>query len=65
MSLTLEKLCEVLNQNFGEPFLEEGMVSADIWEDEETGEKSLAIQIGRRDVQIDSDGQVIGAGTML
>jgi len=60
--LTLERLKEIIDQNFGEPFLKEGMVTADFTYGEG---KTLAITIGRRDVEINEDGEVVGSGTML
>lgn len=64
MSVTIEQFCEIINQNFGEPFLVKDGVSAEVYTDED-GEKSLCIQIGRRDVQIGENGEVIGAGTIM
>ena len=63
MSLSLEKLCEVINENFGEPYLAKDGVSAEIIDD--NGIKVLSINIGRRDVQIDEQGEVVGCGTFL
>jgi hypothetical protein len=63
MSLSLEKLCEVINQNFGEPYLSKDGVSAEIIDDD--GIKVLSINIGRRDVQIDAHGEVVSCGTFL
>jgi len=63
LMLTLERLKEIIDQNFGTPFLEEGLVTASL--DNEDGEKTLSITIGRRDVQINEAGEVVGSGTML
>ena len=63
MSLSLEKLCEVINQNFSEPYLSKDGVSAEIIDD--NGIKVLSINIGRRDVQIDAHGEVVSCGTFL
>lgn len=62
--LTLEKLCEMINENFGEPFLVKGGVSAEVFTDED-GTKSMTLQIGRRDVEIDENGEVLGCGTLV
>lgn len=62
--ITLEKLCEIINENFGEPFLVKDGVSAEIYETDD-GEKELSINIGRRDVQINEQGEVVGCGTFM
>ena len=62
MSLTIEKLCEIINTEFGAPFLIEDGVSAEILLNDD-GTTELSINIGRRDVQIDEKGEVLGAGT--
>jgi len=64
MALSIEKLCEVLNSEFGSPFLVDGGVVAEILENED-GSKELSINIGRRDVQIDADGEVTSSGTFI
>ena len=61
--LTLERLKEIIDQNFGTPFLEKDLVTANL--DNEDGEKTLSITIGRRDIQINEAGKVVGSGTML
>ena len=63
MSLSLEKLCRVINENFSEPYLAKDGVLAEIIDDD--GTKVLSINIGRRDVQIDEQGEVVGCGTFL
>ena len=62
--LTLEKFCEILNENFGEPHLVNGGVTAEIFVNDD-GTKELSINIGRRDVQIDEQGFITGSGTFL
>jgi hypothetical protein len=62
--LTLEKLCEIINSNFGEPYLISGGVTAEIIEDEEDVQL-LSINIGRRDIQINTQGEIVGSGTFL
>jgi len=57
--LTLEKLAVVLNKHFDQPFIEEGLVKATL-----NGEL-LTIKIGRRDIEIDRNGDVVGAGTKV
>lgn len=63
MSLSLERICEILNIEFGEPYLVENGVYAKI--EHVDGEKILNLQIGRRDCQINEAGIVIGAGTLM
>ena len=58
--ITLERLKEILDSNFTPPFLEEGMVEAQFVE--HTKEKTLQVNIGRRDVWISESGEVIAAG---
>ena len=64
MSISLEKLCEVINEHFGEPFLIKDGVSAEVDIDAD-GTKTLSINIGRRDVQIDENGEIVGCGTFI
>jgi len=59
--LTLGKLEKLLNKHFCPPFVEKGLVKAVL---SDNGD-SLSITIGRRDIQIDRAGNIIGAGTML
>jgi hypothetical protein len=59
--LTIQQLQEIINRHFTPPFLPAGHVRASINED--SGELSLVI--GPRDVSIDPDGNVTGAGTWL
>jgi hypothetical protein len=60
VSITLEKLCEIINEQFGEPFLVKDGVSAEMQDD-----GTLSINIGRRDIQIDQNGEVVSCGTFL
>lgn len=62
-NMNLAKLKAILDRDFGAPFLPEGTVSTK-WEGE-GAECFLSITIGRRDVSIDSDGNVISSGTLL
>ena len=65
--LTMERLVEILKEHFGPPFLPEGHVRTRLG-GEGTPEGSrhhLTITIGRRDVQIDEDGKVLGSGTCV
>lgn len=55
----LEKLQDIFTQHFGPPFLKDGSVEATLSYD------TLKIRIGRRDVEIDSNLEVIGSGTLL
>ena len=61
--LTLERLQAILLENFGPPFLEDGFVRATFLTS--AGEKTLQVNIGRRDVWISADGEVTAAGTCL
>ena len=63
-NLTLEKLCEIINWHFGEPFLVKDGVCAELIEDEDEG-TLLAITIGRRNISIDRDGEIIDTGTFM
>ena len=61
--ISLEKLCDLLNEHFGDPFLVAGGVTAKIVNND--GVEELSISIGRRDVTIDANGEVVGCGTFL
>ena len=61
--ITLEKLKEILDEQFGEPFLPKDIVIAEIIKFDE--KKELSITIGRRDIQIDEYGNVNSSGTFL
>jgi hypothetical protein len=54
------QLNEILNQNFGEPFLPNDFVASELTED-----NTIQISIGRRDIAIDENGEVIGSGTLM
>ena len=58
--MKLEILGNLINQEFGLPFLPEGTVRAKLQED-----GTLKLWIGRRDVHFDDKGTVLGAGTCL
>ena len=61
--LTLEALCEIINTQFGEPFLvRDGVMAELIIEADET---LLSICIGRRDIQLNAAGEVVGSGTLV
>ena len=57
----MKKLVKLINRNFGPPFLEKGTVQAKM----ERKGAGFSITIGRRDVSVDSDLNVTGAGTCL
>ena len=61
--LTLKRIQWILDSNFGEPYLPKGMVRTAL--NGEGDNQRLSIYIGRRDVQIDSDGKILGSGTSL
>ncbi len=56
---TLEKLQDIFTKNFGPPFLKDGSVEAVL------SYGTLKIRIGRRDVEINSNLEVIGSGTRV
>lgn len=63
MAITLEQLRDIINIEFGEPYLVENGVYAIIHQT--SNGKELEISIGRRDCRINEFGEVIGAGTLL
>ena len=65
--LSIERLNEILNHHFGEPFLSSGTVKSELmtWGPVPEGKPMISITIGRRDVQIGEDGEVYAAGTSL
>ena len=58
--MTLDQLAQIFNQEFQEPFLPDGMVQVRMNDD-----GTMRLQIDRRDVHINEDGEVLGAGTAL
>jgi hypothetical protein len=63
--MTLEQLQTILTKDFGPPFLAEGMVRAEFKTVGYPPCRVLQINIGRRDVWIEEDGHVSGAGTCM
>ena len=63
MAIELDRLAEILNNQFGEPFLAKDGVRAEYREFE--GQKELMISIGRRDIQINDAGEVVSCGTFV
>lgn len=61
-SISLQRLYEILTENFSEPFLVEDGVRAEILSGEDR-DSVLSITIGRRDIQIDQSGEVVSSGT--
>lgn len=61
MGITLERLKEIIDSQFSQPFLPYGDVTARFIE--ETKEKTLQIKIGRRDIWLNENGNITGAGT--
>jgi len=59
--ITLGKLAKMFNKHFCPPFVEKGLVNAALSDDGEM----LSIIIGRRDIEIDRNGDVVGAGTKI
>ena len=59
--MTLVQLKEALEKGFAPPFLPRGTVEVK-WEKENA---VLNVRIGRRDISINEQGVVVGAGTML
>ncbi len=58
--MTLETLVEMFNREFQPPFCPDGLVQARINED-----GTMRLQIGARDVQMNQEGDVVGAGTTM
>ena len=56
--MTLLQLDSMLRQEFGIPFIRDGLVRSEMQTD-----GSLKIWIGPRDVHIDAEANVLGAGT--
>lgn len=56
----LEKLVEMFNREFQPPFCPEGLVQAKMNTD-----GTMRLQVGARDVQLNEEGEVLGAGTAL
>ncbi|MFZ5770517.1 MAG: hypothetical protein ACOY4W_03735 [Thermodesulfobacteriota bacterium] len=63
--ISLQQLQELLSRNFGEPFLDPGLVRAEFRDWKYAGRQVLTISIGRRSILIDETGSMIGAGTDL
>lgn len=61
--ITLSKLKKIFDQEFGAPFLDNERVTTRIRL--KNDQLLLAIKIGRRDIEIDEEGDIVGAGTML
>ena len=59
--ITLQTIKAILDSHFCEPFLQAGFVRAELKEDGSI----LQIWIGPRDIEIDSEGRVIGSGTVV
>lgn len=59
--MTLFQLKDIINENFCEPFCEKGLVEAKCKPADEGFR--LHLRIAGRDVEIDKDGKVVGAGT--
>lgn len=63
MSVSLKRLKEVIDGNFGEPYLPEGLVQTR-WLESPDG-RQLEIRIGRRDVCLMGNGKTAGSGTRM
>jgi len=61
--ISLKKLQKIIDNNFSEPFLKDGLVVTRLYQ--RNKKKYLDISIGRRDITIDEDGVVNNAGTQL
>ena len=61
--ISLDTLKEIFDKHFSHPFLEKGVVKTK-WVKSST-EKTLQVNIGRRDVWINEKGEVIASGTNL
>lgn len=66
MQLSQEKmknLAEAFNREFGEPFMSAEYVVAT--QAEKDGVDTIRIKIGRREIEIDNEGNVVSAGRAL
>jgi len=61
--ISLKKLQKIIDQNFSEPFLKNGLVTTRLHQ--KNKKKYLDISIGRRDITIDENGVVNNTGTLL
>lgn len=59
--ITLKKIKQIIDQNFKEPFLDDGFVITSF----SKNKKELNITIGRRDITINEKGEVTSSGTSL
>lgn len=59
--VSLMKLKEALEREFAPPFVAGGLVK--VWFAKNASKPTLAIKIGPRDIWLDEDGNVTGAGT--
>jgi len=57
----LKKIVKIFNREFSKPFLENGIVKAKYYKEENI----INIQIGARDIDIDNRLKVVGSGTCL
>ena len=62
--LSLTKLKKIIDHHFGPPFLPKRQVGAR-WVRTKNRTQVLEIKIGRRDVWLDANGELVGAGTAL
>jgi len=62
--ITFDKLSESINREFGPPFLKKGIVVAAAGTDSK-GSPLLSLRIGRRYIEINSTGIVVGSGTTM
>ena len=58
--MTLKQLDAMLKQDFRPPFVPEGLVRSEMQDD-----GTLKLWIGPRDVHLDAEGNVLGAGTCV
>jgi len=60
-SIEIGKLVEVLNRELGQPWFPKNFFSASVSEDGE----AIQLSVGDRDVSIDTEGRVRGAGAPI
>jgi hypothetical protein len=61
--ISLKQLQKIIDPNFSEPFLKEGIVTTKLYQKDK--KERLRITIGRRDISIDENGDIVSAGILL
>jgi hypothetical protein len=67
--ISIEKLCEILNDKFIQSMLPEGLLTAELSDEDDDDipeyGKSLYLNIAGLDIHIDENGDILGTGVML